>query len=148
MLAEDDNLSDCFINYKEEEYSLSTKKQDVKKDQKDLIGKNSDNESIRDILPRHTPQDGLFVIELLSSLREIRFSKKEVLTSILISDIKYDHLRLQNHDPFYMFNHQLDYILAHFFLESKTMKSNIDKFLSNLLMILQTEKLSYQNADK
>lgn len=82
------------------------------------------------------------------SLRKVRFNKLEFLTCIPISDIKYDLPRSQNDDPFYPFNNQLDYALAHYFADSKTTKGNINKFLSNLLMALLTKKLSYRNVDK
>ena len=45
-------------------------------------------------------------------------------------------------------NDQLDHALANYFAESQTTKSNVNRFLSNLLMAPLTEKLSYQNADK
>lgn len=49
---------------------------------------------------------------------------------------------------FYLFNNQLDYILTYNFADSMTTKGNVDRFLSNLLIVLLNKKLSYQNADK
>lgn len=54
-MVEDDNILDYFIYYKEEKYLLGNKKQDIKKNQRDLISKSLDNESIKDILPKYTP---------------------------------------------------------------------------------------------
>ncbi len=39
------------------------------------------------------------------------------------------------------------FMYSDFFVESKTMKDNVDKFLSNLLMVPLTEKLSYRNTE-
>ena len=38
--------------------------------------------------------------------------------------------------------------MAHYFVESKTTKSNINKFLSDLFITGFTKKLSYKNTDK
>ena len=78
----------------------------------------------------------------------MRFIDQEFVTCPPISNIKYNHPRLQNNNCFYLFHNQLDYRIANHFAKSKTTKSNIDKFLSKLLIDLFTEKLSYQNVDK
>ncbi len=54
----------------------------------------------------------------------------------------------QSNNPFHLFNDQLDYVLAHYFAESETIKHNVDKFLSNPLMKSIIKKLSYCNIDK
>ena len=100
------------------------------------------------MLSRCISQDKLLKSELSSFLREVRFSEQEFPVSTLVSDIKYDYLGSQNNNPFYPFNDQLNYTLAHYFVEFKTTKGNVDRFLSNLLMALLTKKLSYGNADK
>lgn len=62
-------------NDEEEEYPWGNEEQGVEEGQRDSIGENLDNESVRDRLPRRTPQDGLFASESTSSLREVRFSE-------------------------------------------------------------------------
>ena len=80
--------------------------------------------------------------------KEVNFNKQELPVGILISNIKYDHSGSQNNNPFYLFNDQEDCALAHYFIGSRTIKSKINRFLSNLLIVPLTEKLSYQNVDK
>lgn len=67
-----------------------------------------------------------------SFLKEVRFTKQEFSTSTSISNLKYYYPGLQNNNLFYPFYNQLDYILAFYFVESKTTNGNIDKFLSKL----------------
>ena len=148
MLAEDDNASDYFMHHKEEEYLLGNKGQDVEEDQRDWVGKSSNNESIKHMLPGCTSQDGLFRSKSSSSLKEVRFSKQECPTGTLISNIKYDHSRSQNNNPFHPFNDQFNYVLAHYFTESKITKGNVDRLLFNTLMAPLTEKLFYGNPDE
>ncbi len=148
MLIEDDDASDYFMHHEEEEYPPSNEEQKIRENQKDLIGQILDNKSLRDMLPRHTPQAGLLESELSSSLREVRFSNQEFIASTPVSNIKYNHFGFQNNNPFYPFHDQLDYGQTKYFAESKTTKSNIDKFLFDLLIALLTKKLSYQNTDK
>ncbi len=74
MLAEDNDVSDHFMHYKKEEYPLGNEGQEIKEDQRDLVGQGSDNKSLRDMLPGRTPQVGLLGSESSSFLREIRFS--------------------------------------------------------------------------
>lgn len=108
----------------------------------------SNNKSVRNLLPGYITQDGLFASKLSLSLREVWFNNQKFFTGLLISNIKYNHLRSQKNNTFYPFNNQLDYILAHFFIDFKTIKSNVNRFLSNSLIVLFTKKLFYQNADK
>lgn len=69
-----------------------------------FVGKNSDIESyVKDILSKHTLLNGLFGTVLSSSLKEVRFTEQKFSTGILISNIKYNHIRLQNNNPFYPF---------------------------------------------
>lgn len=88
-------------------------------------------------------QDRLFANKLLLFLRKFKFSKQKFPTSKLVSDIKYHYPSSQNNNRFYLFNNQLDYVLANYFVESKTIKSNIIKFLFNPLIVLLIKKLSY-----
>ena len=81
---------------------------------------------IRDDLLGRTRQAWLLRNKLLSFLREIRFNDGEFVTSILVSNIKYNYPRFQNKKFFYCFYDQLDYGLAKYFTKSKTTKSNIN----------------------
>ena len=144
MPGEDDNISDNFGPYEEEEFIPEV--QDMEEDYRDLVGKSSDTGSYA--RAEHTFQDGLLRSESSSSLKEARFSEQEFSTGILVSNIKYDHPGSQNDNLFYPFHNQLDYALTHYFAESETTKDNVDKFLSNPLMASLTKKLSYQNVDK
>ena len=101
-----------------------------------------------DLPTEKTPRDGLLASESLSLLREKWFTGKEFPAGTPISDIKDNHLGLKHQNSFYPFNHQLNYTLAHYFAESETTKSNLNKFLSNPLMTFLTKKLSYKNADE
>ncbi len=73
ILAENDNTSDHFMYYKEEKYLLGNKGEGVREDQKDSVGTNSENKSVRDILPRRISQAELFGSELSSCPKEVRF---------------------------------------------------------------------------
>ncbi len=75
------------------------------------------------------------------------FSESEFPVGTPVSDTRYIHLRSRSNNPFYPFNDQLDYALAHYFAESETTKRNVDKFLSNPLIKPITKKLSYRNSD-
>lgn len=59
---------------------------------------------MRDILPKNISQDGLFASELLSFIREVRFSEQEFSADKPISDIKYHLLGYQNNNLCYLFN--------------------------------------------
>lgn len=63
-------------------------------------------------------------------------------------DTTYEYLKSQNNNWFDPFNHQLYYILADCFAESKIIKCIINKFLSNPLLKFIFKKLSYYNADE
>lgn len=107
-----------------------------------------DIESHTDMFLGCKSQDRLLKSDSLSSLNKIRFSDQEFATGTLVSNFKFNYLRSQNYNLFYPFHNQLDYVLAHYFAKSKITKSNVDKFLSELLIAPLTEKLSYQNANK
>ena len=78
----------------------------------------------------------------------VRFSDQEFAVETPVSHNKYNHSGFQNNNLFYLFHDQLNYGLAKYFAESETTKSNVNKFLSESLIALLTEKLSYQTADK
>lgn len=100
------------------------------------------------MLLKYIPQNGLFVSELSLSLKEVRFYKLEFTTSKPVSNIKYYHLGFFKNNLFYLFNDQLNYVLANYFTKFETIKSNVNRFLSDLLMVLFIKKLSYQNTNK
>lgn len=103
ILREDDNVSENFGSYEEEKSLL--KKQVIKEDHRNLVGKSSDIGScIRDILSGHTPQDGLLTSESLSFLREVSFNKQEFPADKPILNMKYHYLDFQNNNPFHLFN--------------------------------------------
>lgn len=49
------NTSMLAKDNKKEEYSYDNKKQGIKKDQRNLVDKNLDNENVKDRLARHIP---------------------------------------------------------------------------------------------
>lgn len=83
-----------------------------------------------------------------SSLQEVTFSETEYQAGTLISNIKYRHSGYQHDNVFYPFDNDVDYALAHWFVESKITKGNVDKFLTNFLMKSITKQLSYWNTIK
>lgn len=56
------------------------------------------------------------------------YRESEFLTHIQVLDTKYGYPKSINNNFFYHFNNQLNYILAHYFVESKTMKCNVNEF--------------------
>lgn len=71
---EDDKVSDYF-GYHEEEEDIIEKK-DIEDDLIDLVRETLDTGNYaKEILSERTLQDGLFKSKLLSSFREVRFSK-------------------------------------------------------------------------
>ena len=82
------------------------------------------------------------------NFREITFNEFEFLVGTPVLDIRYEYLRSQNNNLFYPFNDQLNYILANYFAKSETIKCNVNKFLSNLLIKPITKKVSYCNIDE
>lgn len=121
----------------------------IERDHRNLVDKSLDIESCaRDSLLECIPQDEFLASELSSLLREIWFNEQEFPINKLISDIKYNYLGFQNNNPFYPFNDQRDYILINYFAMSKTIKGNVNRFLSDPLMVSIIKKLFYQNIDK
>ena len=97
----------------------------------------------RDGLSGYTLKDELLVSELLLYLKEFKFSKQKFRIDKLLFIIKYHYLGFQNNNIFHVFNYQLDYGLSTYIAKFETRKSNIDRFLSNLLMALLMKKLFY-----
>ncbi len=89
-----------------------------------------------------------FASEFLLVLKEEWFSSHEFLASTPISDKKYKHPRSKYKDSLYLFNDQFDYNLAYYFAESETTKSNMNKFLTDFLMVSFIKNLSYKNANE
>ncbi len=107
----------------------------------------ADIDQLRPTTPNWTPWNGL-LSQSSQNFREVTFSESEFPVGTPVLDTRYKHPGSQNNNPFYPFNDQLDYTLADYFTESETIKCNVDKFLSNLLIKPITEKLSYRNADE
>lgn len=97
---------------------------------------------------KRTPWHRLLASESLLLLRKEWFTGNEFSASIPILIIKYNHPGLQYKNSFYLFKDQFYYTLAYYFAKSKTTKANVNKLLSDLLMTLFTEKLSYKNANE
>ena len=147
MLRENDNLSENFGSHKGEKSTLEEQK--MEGDYKDLVSKNSNTGSrARDGLSEYTPQAGLLASELSSSLRQVTSSKQDFPAGKPVSNIKYYYRGSKNNNLFYPFNDQLDYALANYFPDFESTKSNVDRFLPDLLMVPLTENLSFQNVDK
>ena len=100
------------------------------------------------LLTKNIPWNGLLVSEFLSLSREGWFTRNEFLASTPISNIKYNHREVKHQNSFYLFHNQLNNALAHYFVESEATKSNVNKFLSDLLMTPLTKKLLFKNADE
>ena len=103
ILVENDNALDYFTHYNRKKYPQDNKGKDIEKDQKDFIGKNSDNKSVKKMPPKCMPQNGLFATQLSLFLKEVWFNKHEFFAVIPVSDIKYNYPRLQNNNTFYLF---------------------------------------------
>lgn len=87
------------------------------------------NYTVRDTLnlpTKNTPWDRLLATEFLSSLREKWFTKNEFPAGTPISNIKYNHLGVKYQPNFYLFNDQLVYALAHYFVKLETIKGNVN----------------------
>ena len=73
------------------------------------------NYTVKDITDLPTEKiswDWLLARKSLPSLREKWFTENKFPAGTLVSDIKYNYLRLKYHNNFYPFNDQLDYALA------------------------------------
>lgn len=100
---------------------LDNKEEDIK-----LMDINKQRLAVSDLMP----QNGL-LIELCPTFKKVTFSKSEFLAIMLILDTKYKYPENQNNNLLYLFIDQLNYILIYYFAKSKTIKCNINKFLSN-----------------
>ena len=90
MPEKDDDELKNFRAYENEESTL--KEQKLEKNHRDLVRKCPDIKSrATNGLSGHTPEAGLLISELSSSLKKIRFGKQKFSTSKLVSDIKYHH---------------------------------------------------------
>lgn len=96
----------------------------------------------------HILSDEQLSSELSLFFRQVRFNEQKFPAGKFVSDIKYYCPGFENNNSFYLFNDQLDYLLADYFAESKTLKGNINKFLFNLLITSLIKNLSYQNINK
>ena len=142
ILGEDENISNNDGLYENKKSILE--EQDIEKNHKNLEGKSLNTRSrAKNGLSRRNPQARLFKNLLSSSLKEVRFNIEEFATGILVSNIKYNEFGFQNNNLFYLFHNQLNYGLAKYFAKSEIAKNILDKFLSELLMALLTEKLFY-----
>lgn len=142
MPKEDNNAIENFGSQEDEKSILEEQK--IEKDHKNLIGKSLNTEShAKNGLLRRTFQNKLLASELSLFFGEVKFNKQQFSVSKHVSDIKYHYSGFQNNNSFYLFNNQLNYALANCFAESKITKNNVDRFSSNLLIVLLTEKLSY-----
>ena len=118
---------------------------DIKNDKEDI--KTADINNKMSATSNWMPQNRL-LSESSVSFKEVMFNECKFLSGTPVLDIRYEHFRNQINNLFYLFNSQLDYALAHYFANSKTIKQNIDKFLTNLLMKPIIKNLSYYNVDK
>ena len=102
-----------------EDENLRLEEKNIKNDYRNLRGESLDIESrTKDSLIGHTSKAGLLRSKLSSSMREVRFNNQEFTTSIPISNIKYNYLRFQNKNLFYLFNDQFNYEQVKYFAES------------------------------
>lgn len=110
----------------------------------DLLSKTNNNTAtngVAKMLIKHMLWKRLLTSKFLSALKKEWFNSYEFFAGTTISNKKYRHLRSKH-------NKQQNYTLAYYFAESKTIKGNVNKFLTDLLMTLLHKKLSYKNVDK
>lgn len=87
MQGEDNNALNNFGSHENEDFTLKT--QDIERDNRDLVGKDSDTGSrARDGLSGYTPQDRLLVSESSSSLRGVKFGEQEFPDNKPVSNVK------------------------------------------------------------
>lgn len=75
-------------------------------------------------------------------------SEFEFLAGTFVLDTRYKYLESQYNNPFYSFNKKIDFVLAHYFADSETIRCNINLFLINFLIKPIIKNLSYYNVDK
>lgn len=120
-------------------------------DENDLLGKTVTTATANDISETPTedgPWKKLFASKFLLTFKEKWFSSHKFPTGILISDKKFTHSGSKYKNSFYPFNNQIDYGLAHYFVELETTKGNMNKFLIDALMAPLTKMLLYKNTDE
>ena len=99
-MGKNKNVSENVGLYKNEELILE--EQDIKKDHKNLQGKNLDTKSrTKKDLSERISQVKLLKNELSSFLKEVKFSNQEFAVGISVSNLKYNHSRFQNNNSFY-----------------------------------------------
>lgn len=141
-MGKNDNALEKLGPYEDNKSTL--KEQNIERDHRNLMNKTLDSANqAKDGLLKRTFQNKFLASELPVFLREVRFNKQEFPADKLVLYIKYLYLGFQNDNHFHWFNLQLDYALTTYFAESKTIKGNIDRFFSNLLIAPLIEKLSY-----
>ena len=118
---------------------------DMNNDEKDIRPADIDKKMLA--TPNWTSQNSL-LSKLSSTFREITFNKSEFSAGTLVLDTRYKHPRSQNNNLFYLFNGQLDYALAYYFVDLEITKHNIDKFFTNPLIKPITKDLLYCNVDE
>lgn len=79
---------------------------------------------------------------------QLIFSKFKFLSSISILDTRYKYFESQNNNLFYLFYSQVNYILAYYFADLKTIKYNIDKSFTNFLINFIINNFLYYNVNK
>ena len=128
-------------NYFEKDISLKASNNGKKK----ISGLKDRNKS------RLTTSNSRFQNRLLSKLssnfREMTFNESKFPASTPVSDIQFECTCSQNNHPFYCFNKQLNYELAHYFTELETTKRNTNRCFTNQMIKLITKKLLYYNTD-
>ena len=102
MARKDNNQSDNFGFHKDKKPILEGL--DIEEDDINLASKSLDTGSyIRNILLRRILWAGLLGSELSSFLREIKFSNEGIAASTSVFNIRYNQLRFQNNNLFYLF---------------------------------------------
>lgn len=104
--------------------------------------------SIEDTLPKDTPWKGLLSSKFLSVLRKKRLNSNEFTACIPKSNMKYKYLKLKYMNTFYVFIDWVGYTLTYYFAKSEIIRSNINTFLTYLLMAHLIERFSYKNANQ
>lgn len=118
---------------------------DININKEDISLKDIDKK--RSVIPCQTFYN-ILQIELFLIFREEIFRKSKFLTGISILDIRYKYPGTQNNNLFYPFNNQLNYGLAQYFVKSKKIKCNVNKFFTNIFIKYITKRPLYYNANK
>lgn len=87
------NISNNFEPYKYKKLAL--KEQNIETDNINLLDENLNiGNCVKNMLSKRTLQNGLLKNRLSSFLKELKFSNQKFSTSISISNIKYNYLKL------------------------------------------------------